>query len=132
LNHPNIVTVHDIGSEDGVVFMVMELVKGRSLSDALPYGGFALADVLRIGIQIADACAAAHARQIVHRDLKPANVMLQPDGRVKVLDFGLAKFVEASGEANTMTQTAAGTVMGTVAYMSPEQAEGRSIDARSD
>ena len=132
LNHPNIVTVHDIGSEDGVVFMVMELVEGRSLADALPSGGFAPADVLRIGIQIADACAAAHARQIVHRDLKPANVMMQPDGRVKVLDFGLAKFVEAAGDASSMTQTAAGTVMGTVAYMSPEQAEGRSIDARSD
>jgi Tol biopolymer transport system component len=98
----------------------------------MPPGGFSAAEVVRIGMQIADACAAAHARQIVHRDLKPANVMLQADGRVKVLDFGLAKIIEQTSDAKTMTQTAAGTILGTVAYMSPEQAEGKPLDARTD
>ena len=132
LNHPNIVTVYDIGTEGDVVFMVMELVTGRPLGDIVPSKGLPATDVIRIAIQIADACAAAHARHIIHRDLKPANVMLQTDGRVKVLDFGLAKFIEQADEARTMTQTAAGTVLGTVAYMSPEQAEGKPLDARSD
>ena len=132
LNHPSIVTVHDIGTEGELLYMVMELVTGRPLNDALPPGGFSAAEVIRIGMQIADACAAAHARQIVHRDLKPANVMLQADGRVKVLDFGLAKIIEQTSDAKTMTQTAAGTILGTVAYMSPEQAEGKLLDARTD
>ena len=132
LNHPSIVTIHDIGTEGELLYMVMELVTGRPLNEALPPGGFTAAEVVRIGMQIADACAAAHARQIVHRDLKPANVMLQADGRVKVLDFGLAKIIEQTSDAKTMTQTAAGTVLGTVAYMSPEQAEGKPLDARTD
>jgi serine/threonine protein kinase/Tol biopolymer transport system component len=133
LNHPNIVTVHDIGSEGDVVYMVMELVDGRPLDSLIAAGGhFSLAEVLRVGVQIADACAAAHARQIIHRDLKPANVMLQADGRAKVLDFGLAKIIESAALEKSVTQTAAGTVLGTAAYMSPEQAEGKLLDARSD
>jgi len=99
-----------------------------------PRGGMPLLDILKIGAQIAEAFTAAHAAQIVHRDLKPANVMLQDDGRVKVLDFGLAKLVERPGTATavTATQTAAGIIMGSAAYMSPEQAEGKALDARSD
>jgi eukaryotic-like serine/threonine-protein kinase len=133
LNHPNIVTVHDIGSEGDVVYMVMELVDGRPLDALIAAGGqFSVAEVLRIGVQTADACAVAHGRQIIHRDLKPANVMLQADGRVKVLDFGLAKMIESAALEKSVTQTAAGTILGTAAYMSPEQAEGKILDARSD
>lgn len=132
LSHPNIVTVHDIGSEGDIAYMVMELVDGRSL---IPTGGMRVSEVLRIGAQIADACARAHASQIVHRDLKPANVMLQHDGRIKVLDFGLAKLVQSPShdDGRTLaTRTTAGTISGTVAYMSPEQAEGKPLDQRSD
>ena len=87
LNHPNIVTVHDVGTEGDVVFMVMELVEGRSLDQTIPPTGMRPTEVLRVGAQIADAFSKAHAAQIIHRDLKPANVILQPDGRIKVLDF---------------------------------------------
>ena len=136
LNHPNIVTVHDVGTQGDIAYMVMELVEGKSLDQLIPSHGLRASEVLKIGAQIADAFARAHAAQIVHRDLKPANVMVQPDGRVKVLDFGLAKLVERSGEAaakqSMVTQTAEGTIMGTAAYMSPEQAEGKPLDARSD
>ncbi len=135
LNHPNIVTVHDIGTEGDVAYLVMELVDGQPLDQLLPPGGMRLSEVLRIGAQVADACARAHANQIVHRDLKPANVMLQRDGRVKVLDFGLAKLFEAPGADNArtmVTRTMAGTILGTAAYMSPEQAEGKPLDGRSD
>lgn len=133
LNHPNIVTVHDVGAEGGLAYMVMELVDGRSLDQLIPTGGMRPSEILRIGAQIADAFATAHGAQVVHRDLKPANVMVQPDGRVKVLDFGLAKLVDRSGGSDqALTQTAAGMIMGTAAYMSPEQAEGRPLDPRSD
>ncbi len=135
LNHPNIVTVHDIGTEGDIAYMVMELVDGQPLDQLVPVGGMRVPEVLRIGAQVADACARAHANQIVHRDLKPANVMLQRDGRVKVLDFGLAKLVEApgAGDARTLvTRTSEGTILGTAAYMSPEQAEGKPLDGRSD
>ena len=132
LNHPSIVTVHDIGTEGDGLYLVMELVTGRPLSELIPAGGMSIADILRIGSQVADACAVAHARQIVHRDLKPANIMIQEDGRAKVLDFGLAKVVEATPEGQSVTQTAAGTIVGTAAYMSPEQAQGQVVDARTD
>ena len=134
LNHTAIVTVHDIGTEDGTVYMVMELVDGRPLDQAIPRGGLAVSQLLKIGIQIADACALAHAHQIIHRDLKPANVMLQPDGRVKILDFGLAKIIEEplASDGRTVTRTGPGTIVGTIAYMSPEQAEGKPLDARTD
>ena len=134
LKHPNIVTVYDLATEGDSAYLVMELIEGRSLDQVNPRGGMPLLDILKIGAQIAEAFTAAHAAQIVHRDLKPANVMLQDDGRVKVLDFGLAKLVERPGTATavTATQTAAGIIMGSAAYMSPEQAEGKALDARSD
>ena len=137
LNHPNIVTVHDIGMADDVAFMVMELVEGRSLDRLIPESGMRVSDVLRLGAQIADACARAHAAGIIHRDLKPANVMVQSDGRVKVLDFGIAKLrtvgtADDDTHSSAPTRTGPGGVIGTAAYMSPEQAEGRTVDARSD
>jgi eukaryotic-like serine/threonine-protein kinase len=134
LNHPAIVTVHDLGTQDGAVYIVMELVDGRPLDQVLPRGGFPVAQLLKIGMQMADACAVAHAHQIIHRDLKPANVMLQPDGRVRILDFGLAKMIEepVASDGRTVTRTGVGTIVGTIAYMSPEQAEGKPLDARTD
>ena len=135
LNHPNIVAVYDIGTEGDVVYMVMELIDGQPLDELVPESGLRVQQVLRIGVQIADAFAAAHAAGIVHRDLKPANVMLHADGRVRVLDFGVAKLLDPSDGsiARTRTvQTGAGIIVGTAAYMSPEQAEARPLDARSD
>jgi Tol biopolymer transport system component len=135
LSHPNIVTIFDIGSDGDVVYLVMELVDGQTLDRLIPSSGMRLGEVLRLGAQIADACAKAHAAGVVHRDLKPANVMVQSDGRVRVLDFGIAKLMTA-GAGDTMaadaTGTSPGVVLGTAAYMSPEQAEGRPVDARSD
>src|SRR6478736_6440475 len=133
LNHPNIVTVHDVGVHDGLAYMVMEFVDGQSIEQLITPKGMRVSELLRIASQVADAFAEAHAANIVHRDLKPANVMVQPNGRVKVLDFGLAKLVQANTpEQSRVTQTAAGTIVGTAAYMSPEQAEGKPLDARSD
>jgi serine/threonine protein kinase len=146
LNHPHIVTIHSVEDADSTLFLTMELVSGRSLADALQPGGLSLARLLTIGIAIADAMAAAHQNGITHRDLKPANIMLGEGaqaGRIKVLDFGLAKAIESkvgSSEfgpesAPTITspaRTQQGVILGTAAYMSPEQAEGRSVDARSD
>lgn len=133
LNHPNIVTVHDMGVHDGMAYMVMELIEGQSLDQLITPRGMRISEVLRIASQVADAFAEAHAARIVHRDLKPANVMVQPNGRVKVLDFGLAKLLQESApQPGMVTQTAAGIVVGTAAYMSPEQAEARPLDARSD
>ena len=135
LNHPNIITVHDIACDAGLDFMVMELVAGKPLDQLIERKGLKLSDALKYGVQIADALAAAHAAGIVHRDLKPGNVMVSEGGQVKVLDFGLAKLAEpAAGEmAPTRTSiTEEGIILGTAAYMSPEQAEGRKVDARSD
>jgi eukaryotic-like serine/threonine-protein kinase len=136
LNHPHICGLYDIGQQDGLGYLVMEYVEGETLSAVLKKGPLSLDQALHYGVQIADALAAAHARGIVHRDLKPANVMITDTG-VKVLDFGLAKRSEHLGsedETNTLSSrdTGAGQVMGTVAYMSPEQAEGKSLDALSD
>jgi eukaryotic-like serine/threonine-protein kinase len=138
LNHPSIVTIHSVEEDQGVIFITMELVEGRTLADNIPSGGMALADLLRIAIPLTDAVGTAHRRGITHRDLKPANVMVADDGRVKVLDFGLAK--QDSQEAlqsETVLQptahvTAEGKILGTVAYMSPEQAQGKPVDQRSD
>jgi eukaryotic-like serine/threonine-protein kinase len=138
LNHPNIVTTYDISAADGVDYIAMELVPGRTLEDMLTKRRLRIPETLKYAAQIADALAAAHAAGIVHRDLKPANVMITESGLVKVLDFGLAKLTEESevSEADaTLTEramTEEGTVVGSAPYMSPEQAEGRRVDARSD
>jgi Tol biopolymer transport system component/predicted Ser/Thr protein kinase len=138
LNHPNIVTIHDVNSDHGTDFIVMEYLEGRTLDELLPSKGLRSTQVLKYAVQIADAVAKAHGAGILHRDLKPSNVMVTDDGRIKILDFGLAKLLEpvdSSSGADTLTArplTEDGTVIGTVAYMSPEQAEGRKLDARSD
>ncbi len=134
LNHPNIVTVYDVGSSDGVDFIAMEYVAGRTLAQLTARHGLPIDEVLRHAVQIADALVAAHAAGIVHRDLKPANVVVTDEGRVKVLDFGLAKRVTpVASDAETATAASLeGTVSGTLSYMSPEQLEGRPVDGRSD
>ena len=136
LKHPNIVTLHSIEVEGDVHFLTMELVEGRTLAAAIPAGGFVLEELLAIAVPLADALASAHAKGVVHRDLKPANVMLDGEGRVKVLDFGLAKLAETvDSSSETVTSdgvTREGHLLGTVAYMSPEQAEGLAVDHRSD
>jgi Tol biopolymer transport system component len=140
LNHPGIVTIHSVETIDDVMLLTMELVDGRPLSDVIPKGGLPLERTLAIGIAVADAISAAHQKGITHRDLKPANIMLgerEQQGRIKVLDFGLAKLTDTGplSENTTLTGAAAtgeGRIVGTVAYMSPEQAEGKPIDARSD
>jgi Tol biopolymer transport system component/predicted Ser/Thr protein kinase len=140
LNHPNIVHVYDIDQQDDIEFMAMEFVAGKTLSELIPRKGIPLKEALRIAIQVADALAAAHEVGIVHRDLKPGNILVDDDGRVRVLDFGLAKLTEAIPETaetrtavtNEAPQTEEGSILGTASYMSPEQAEGRAVDARSD
>jgi serine/threonine-protein kinase len=127
LNHPGIVTIHDIGRADGVLYMAMEYVEGHELRDALA-GGQALPvpRAVEIAAQLADALGYAHARGIVHRDVKPANVMILRDGRAKIMDFGIARI--AASDVKTQT----GVLMGSPKYMSPEQVQGRPADARSD
>ncbi len=140
LSHPGICTVHAIEQHAGQSFIVMELVEGESLSTRLAGGPMEIGQLLDLGIQMADALEAAHAKGIVHRDLKPMNMMVTPRGQVKILDFGLAKFehLDAANEGTTSPTapprdlTAAGTVFGTVHYMSPEQARGLPTDARTD
>ena len=138
LNHPHIVTIYDIGQADGDWFIAMEDVPGTPLSRLIPHKGMPLGDVLRYAIQIADALACAHAAGIVHRDLKPANVMVTANGATKLVDFGLAKKLLATpawsdNETDALDlRTLEGTVLGTAACMSPEQAEGREVDGRSD
>jgi len=153
LSHPNIIIIHDIFHEGDIYYIVMEYVVGKTLLDVIPPGGMRAAQVLQYATQMADALSVAHAAGIVHRDFKPANVMITGSGLVKILDFGLAKLVdrpswlEAStaatansatihfSEALTLTHmplTTEGSILGTVNYMSPEQAEGKRVDARSD
>jgi TolB-like protein/Tfp pilus assembly protein PilF len=143
LNHPNIVTIYSIEESEGTRFLTMELVEGQSLDRMLPPTGMPLAEVFDIAIPLAEALATAHERGIVHRDLKPANIMVNKEGRVKVLDFGLAKLTQvdaAEGSEGGLTQiptrianlTGEGMVMGTAPYMSPEQVEGRAMDHRTD
>jgi serine/threonine-protein kinase len=136
LNHPNIAMLLGVEHADGVAALVMELVEGESLAARLAHGAVPLAEALSIARQIADALETAHDHGIVHRDLKPANVMIRPDGTVKVLDFGLAKpFAEGGAGATALTLTATGdgvAIVGTAAYMSPEQARGAEVDRRTD
>jgi serine/threonine protein kinase len=138
LNHPNICTLHDIGSQDGVDYLVMECVEGETLAKRLDRGSLPLEQVLKIGAQIADALDKAHRAGIVHRDLKPGNIMLTATG-AKLLDFGLAKPAAPLLNLATMTVTKAespltkeGMIVGTFQYMSPEQIEGKEVDGRSD
>ena len=136
LNHPNIVTVYDVGSGNGVDYIAMEFVDGKTVEQLIPRGGMRIGELLGYAAQAADALAKAHQAGIVHRDLKPGNLMVSRDGLVKILDFGLAKLGQTTAEADT-TQTlnaltAEGMVVGTAYYMSPEQAEGKPVDARSD
>ena len=145
LNHPNIAQIHGVEDAGGSLALVMELVEGEDLAARIARGPVPFDDTLPIARQIADALEAAHEQGIIHRDLKPANIKVRSDGTVKVLDFGLAKAVESSQvgarhasplhESPTLTSpamTAAGLILGTAAYMSPEQARGKPIDRRAD
>jgi serine/threonine-protein kinase len=132
LNHPHICTIHDVGKKSSTVYLVMELLEGRTLDQLIPRGGVALEQFFDIAIALADALAAAHRKHITHRDLKPVNVMVSDDGRVKVLDFGLARATEPDLELTGAALTQAGTIVGTMPYMSPEQVEGKPLDPRTD
>jgi len=137
LNHPNIVTIYSVEEVDGVPFIAMELVEGKSLTELIPTEGLKLEAIFDLAIPIADAVSAAHERGISHRDLKPGNIMVGSDGRVKVLDFGLAKLLQESTapdatSLSTQTLTKTGHALGTVTYMAPEQLKGKSPDQRAD
>ena len=137
LNHPNILTVHDIGEEGGVAYIVSELLDGETLRAVVAKGALAVRAMLEIAVQTADGLAAAHGAGILHRDLKPENLFVLADGRVKILDFGLAKELIGAGQddrtrTGSELLTSPGTVVGTIAYMSPEQIEGRALSFRSD
>ncbi len=141
LNHPHIITIHDIVSHGDKEFIVMEFVTGNTLSDLIPPGGMGVPDALRYAVQIADALDAAHAVGIIHRDLKPGNIMVTDSGRIKILDFGLAKLTGYNATTSLTDETKSvgiaaltveGSILGTVSYMSPEQAEGKKVDPRSD
>ena len=137
VSHPNICAIHDVGQLDGATFLVMEYLEGETLARSLERGPVALGRALAIGSQIADALDAAHRRGVIHRDLKPSNVMLTTDG-VKLLDFGLAKLRDVDAaepdaqSTRSLGLTEEGVILGTYPYMSPEQVEGQSADARSD
>src|SRR5512141_845897 len=139
LNHPNITAVYDLGSHDGSPYIVTELLEGETLRSRLSTGPLPVRKAIEYAVQIARGLAAAHEKGIVHRDLKPENLFVTKDGRVKILDFGLAKLKQAEpgseGETNLPTGTAGtepGVVLGTMGYMSPEQVRGKPADARSD
>lgn len=137
LKHPNIITIHDIAQEDGLEFIVMEYVAGKTLCEIIPPKGLTVTKALKYAVQITDALIRAHGAGIIHRDLKPGNIMVDEDDRIRVLDFGVAKLLEPSGldsetAATNSVLTEVGAIVGSTAYMSPEQAEGRKVDARSD
>ena len=141
LNHPNIAHIHGLERSDGTVALVMELVEGPTLAERIAEGPIPLDEALPIAKQITEALEAAHEQGIIHRDLKPANIKVRAEGTVKVLDFGLAKAMEPPGSQPDVSQsptitspamTQAGMILGTAAYMSPEQAKGRPVDKRAD
>src|SRR5262249_31718700 len=140
LNHPNIATIYDLQEANGSRFLILELIEGQTLAERIARGPIPAEEALNIAKYICEALEAAHEKGIVHRDLKPANVKITPDTNVKVLDFGLAKAMEnappQAGLSNSPTlsniHTAGGVILGTAAYMSPEQAKGASADQRSD
>ena len=140
LNHPNILVIHEIGEADDANYIVSELIKGKTLREILKQSTLKLSEILDISIQIASALSAAHESFLIHRDIKPENIMIRPDGFVKVLDFGLAKLVNRKNksvlrledETVAQNQTAKGVILGTVNYMSPEQAKGEQVDERTD
>ena len=132
LTNPNVAYIYEIGEDNGLRFLAMEYVEGEPLSVRLSRGSLAFSELLSVGIQVADALDNAHSKGIVHRDIKPSNLMLTPRGYIKVLDFGLAKLETPKNREETQVMTSDGVVMGTVAYMSPEQALGRDVDHRTD
>ena len=138
LNHPNIVTIHDINEADGIDFICMEYIQGKTLDNVIPRHGLPLNQTLQYAVQIADALSRSHSAGIIHRDLKPSNVMVNEHGLVKILDFGVAKLTESVTQSeyeptrSLITHTEEGKVVGTPTYMSPEQVEGKSVDPRSD
>src|SRR5262245_33052768 len=139
LNHPNIAAIHDLEETDGTRYLVLELVEGETLAERIARGPIPVDEALNISIQICEALEGAHERGIIHRDLKPANVKITPEGKIKVLDFGLAKAMEnapanpaLSNSPTMLSGTIGGMILGTAAYMSPEQARGRDADQRSD
>src|SRR5207302_834832 len=135
LNHPNILTIHEIGEIDGHPFIATEFIDGQTLREHTAKALIKLEEALDVAAQVASAVAAAHKAGIIHRDIKPENIMIRHDGFVKVLDFGLVKLTEkgaTDSEASTLVNTDAGVVMGTARYMSPEQARGKKVDARTD
>src|SRR5271168_463286 len=138
LNHPNICTIYDIGEENAQAFIVMEFLEGQTVAQSIGGRPMEIEQVVELGIQIADALDAAHSRGILHRDIKPANIFITARGQAKILDFGLAKMTPAGAAEDPATRdaslrlTRAGSVLGTPTYMSPEQARGRELDARTD
>ena len=128
LTHPHIVTVYDIGEEEGTVYIAMEFIEGVSLAEFSQEKQLEAGDIISIGIQLAETLDFAHQRGVIHRDIKPSNIIVQKDGKIKITDFGIAHIEDPS----STVQTQAGEIIGTPAYMSPEQVSGQSVDGRSD